>query len=61
MVGRLGMELSRFDLKFSTRGVIGDSGGTVSRCFRSLRALKLDFLVAGENMADGELMEWRET
>jgi hypothetical protein len=26
-----------------------------------LRALKLDFLVAGENMADGELMEWRET
>ena len=52
--GRLGIEFSFKDLRFSVRGVTGELG-TGCPVFRSFRELKLDLFVAGENMSSGKV------
>lgn len=47
--GRLGIEFSFKDLRFSVSGVMGELGTACPR-FRSFRELKLGLFVAGENM-----------
>ena len=52
--GRLGIEFSFKDLRFSVRGVTGELG-TGCPIFRSFREPKLDLFVAGENMSSGKV------